>query len=419
MNRTRFSRIAALLLCSSLTLNLVACSSGSPTGQEQTAKPTANAGQSRDVKVGQEVKLDGSASKGASASDTLTYDWAFTSIPTNSKSTLKGIDSVNPTFTPDVPGAYAVTLIVSSGGVTSDPSKVTLTATKDNAKPTAVATASPTSPKTGDVVTLDGSTSSDADGDKLTYKWALASEPSGSVAKLSDATIAKPTFTADKAGDYKFTLVVNDGQIDSDPAPITVSVSDPVHAKPTATATVSKDSVAPGDSIDLDGSASKAALPGATLTYLWSVKSEPTGSTVAISAADKVKAKLTLKLDVAGIYEFALVVNDGKLDSDPAVAKVTVVAPAAKPTASIAAVTGAKVNVASTLDGSGSKPAKSGDALTYAWTVTSGQANATLTDATKAQAKFTATKAGTYKVQLIVTEGTVQSDPVSATITVN
>jgi hypothetical protein len=419
MIRNRFGRVAALVLCTSLTLNFVACSSSSPP-TTQNAKPTANAGQSRDVKVGQEVKLDGSASKGGSPGDTLTYEWVFTSIPTGSKAALKSADTVNPTFTPDLAGAYAVTLVVSSGGETSDPSKITLTATKDNAKPSAEATASPTSPTTGDVVTLDGSKSSDADGDKLTYKWTLGSAPAGSTAKLSDATAVKPTFTPDKAGDYKFTLIVNDGQIDSDPFAITVSVKDPTEGKPTAVATASKDTVAPGDSVDLDGSASKAATPGATLTYLWSVKSEPMGSTVAISATDKVKAKLTLKLDIAGVYEFALVVNDGKLDSDPAIAtvKVTIVS-TAKPTAAIAAVTGAKVNTAVTLDGSGSKAAKSGDTLTYAWTITAGQTTATLADATKSQANFTATKAGSYTVQLVVTEGTVQSDPQTATFTVN
>jgi hypothetical protein len=311
--------MVALLLSSSLSLNFVACSSSSPP-TSQAAKPTANAGQNQNAKVGQVVTLDGSASKGASPGDTLTYEWVFTSIPKGSKAALKGAETAKPTFTPDLAGAYAITLVVSSGGESSDPAKVTITVTGDT-------------------------------------------------------------------------------------------------AKPTASATASKATVAPGDSVDLDGSASKAATAGATLTYLWSVKSEPAGSTVAISATDKVKEKLTVKLDLAGAYEFSLVVNDGTQSSDPAVAKVTAVAPAAKPTATIAPVSGATVNVALTLDGSGSKPAKAGDTLTYAWTITSGQTDSTLADASTAKSKFTATKAGTYKVQLVVSEGTVQSDPQSVTIT--
>ncbi|MDP2166861.1 MAG: PKD domain-containing protein, partial [Thermodesulfovibrionales bacterium] len=55
---------------------------------------------------------------------------------------------------------------------------------------------------TGSVVTLDGSGSSDANGDTLTYKWTITSKPSGSAAVLSSSTVAKPTFTADKDGSY-------------------------------------------------------------------------------------------------------------------------------------------------------------------------------------------------------------------------
>ena len=64
---------------------------------------------------------------------------------------------------------------------------------------------------------LDGSASSDADGDTLTYSWRVISSPvEGDINILTDATAEQPTLTLLKKGFYVIELTVNDGKSDSE-----------------------------------------------------------------------------------------------------------------------------------------------------------------------------------------------------------
>jgi len=76
-------------------------------------------------------------------------------------------------------------------------------------------------------VILDGSGSSDAEGDSLTYSWSFTSRPGGSAAGLTAPTTVNPTFIPDVDGTYVISLVVNDGKVSSaaDTVSITASVS--------------------------------------------------------------------------------------------------------------------------------------------------------------------------------------------------
>ena len=72
-------------------------------------------------------------------------------------------------------------------------------------------------------VQLDGSASSDADNDPLSYAWSFTSRPVGSLAVLSDPTAVNPSFTADLAGSYEVQLIVNDGVVDSEADTVSVT----------------------------------------------------------------------------------------------------------------------------------------------------------------------------------------------------
>jgi hypothetical protein len=67
--------------------------------------------------------------------------------------------------------------------------------------------------QTESIVNLNGSGSSDADGDDLTYLWSLESIPGASRAasSFSSYSATNPTFEADIDGDYVIGLLVDDG----------------------------------------------------------------------------------------------------------------------------------------------------------------------------------------------------------------
>lgn len=210
----------------SLIVNDGTLNSGASTVQITAAvlnlAPVASAGTSQNVNTGAVVTLDGSASNDGNG-DAITYAWTLTA-PSGSTASLSGATTAQPQFTADLVGSYTANLIVSDGRLSSAPALVTVTATVANAAPVANAGANRTLSSSA-LVTLSGSASSDANGDALTYLWSLTSIPSGSTAVLSSSSIVNPTFTPDVVGDYVVQLIVNDGQANSAPATVTVSLT--------------------------------------------------------------------------------------------------------------------------------------------------------------------------------------------------
>ena len=76
----------------------------------------------------------------------------------------------------------------------------------------------------GQTATLDGTGSSDADGDTLTYQWTLMTAPSGGSASITGETSATAQLVPDAEGNWEIQLVVNDGQENSSPDMLTIQV---------------------------------------------------------------------------------------------------------------------------------------------------------------------------------------------------
>ena len=172
------------------------------------------------IEIGTTVELDGTKSNDPEG-DGITYLWTITQKPAGSLTELSDPCSPTPSFVADVHGDYVITLVVTDVfGAAGDPDSVTVSF--ENIQPVADA-GSDQSVSIGDTVSLDGSGSTDTNGDVLTYSWSFASKPAGSLAEFTDPTSAQTGFVVDEPGDYVVSLVVNDGFVDSNAANVTIT----------------------------------------------------------------------------------------------------------------------------------------------------------------------------------------------------
>jgi hypothetical protein len=373
--------------------------------------PAADAGPDRSAHVGSNVVLDGTGSSDADGNP-LTFAWSVVSRPAGSAASINFPTSVSPTFVPDVAGSYLIQLIVNDGLLTSTPDTMMI----DTGNSPPVANAGPNQTVApGANVTLNGSTSTDVDGDPLSFAWSFVARPAGSAAMLSNPAAVLPTFTADRPGDYLVQLVVNDGSAASLPDTVLVSTT---NSAPVANAG-SDQTVAPGSVVSLDGTSSMDG-DGDPLTFAWSFVSRPAGSAATLSGATA--ALPTFVADLPGTYVVQLIVNDGNVPSVPDTATVSTVNSAPSANAGpdqLAVPAGQAVTL---FGGSSSDP--DGDPLTFAWSLTTrppGSA-AALTGAATVTPTFTPDVAGVYVAQLIVNDGFTSSSPdtvlISATVVV-
>lgn len=365
--------------------------------------PVAEAGADREVVAGSVVTLDASLSSDPDG-DAISYLWTLTVRPEGSEAQLSDSLAPQPTFIADREGVYRLDLVVSDGKAQSSADAVVVTATHANARPIAVAGVDQTV-ALGSVVTLDASSSNDADGDQLSLIWTFNAKPAESSAGIKDATAVRTVFVADVVGEFRVGLVVSDGEATSESDEVVFTVVD-TNVPPIADAGADR-TVEVGTVVDIDGRRSTDA-DGDSLGYRWGFVSKPAGSNAGIK--DSTRAQTLFVADVEGQFVLQLVVDDGRASSAADVLVVTATRGNRTPVAVAGADQSVRVGDAVTLDG-GASSDPDGSALAYAWSFVSrpdGSA-ATLDAPTGASSGFVADVVGQYVVRLVVSDGLIES----------
>jgi hypothetical protein len=241
-------------------------------------------------------------------SDPLTYTWKTIEAPPGSVAQIADPNAMLTELVADAYGAYAFELIVSDGELESVPIDVSLGLR--NRAPAANAGGDRDLSDAGIAVELDGTQSSDPDGEMLSYAWTVIDVPRNSaVTSLMNASSARPSFVPDIIGIYDISLRVSDGMIESEPDIVRVRAGR-IGTPPIARA--GEDiSTELGIPVVLDGRESSDG-DGDQLTFAWRVASGPV---VTSSISNPSGSRTTFTPGDGGLYTIELTVSDGVYDS--------------------------------------------------------------------------------------------------------
>ena len=339
--------------------------------------PIANADQDQSVLSNTIVTLNASQSYDPDG-DTLTYLWEQIS-GNNIASFSSNTSSITNFTAPSNSDTITLNLTVSDGKKSST-DDVIIQITRQNQPP--VANAGEDIKATGQSnVSLNGSSSSDANGDNLFFTW---TQTSGTQVQLTGGATSTPSFTApNKSEMLVFSLSVSDGKSSSsDTVQVTISATQ-INTQPVANA--GSDITASGlSSVSLNGSSSSDA-DGDTLSFTWT---QTSGTQVQITGGTTSTPSFTAP-NKSEMLVFSLSVSDGKSSSIDTV-QVTVSATQinTQPVANAGSDITASGLGSVALNGSSSSDAD-GDTLSFTWTQTSGT-QVQLTGGTTSTPSFTA-----------------------------
>ena len=382
--------------------------------QPGNSPPVADAGQDQTKEEGTTVMLDGSGSYDPDGT-IASYLWSQTG---GVGVTLSDTSAAQPSFTAPATGSanevltFELTVTDDTGQASTDICVVTVSWIND---PPVANAGSDQTVDVGVNVTLDGSNSSDPDGNLASYSW---SQTVGIPVTLSDSSAAKPTFTSPNVGSggesLTFELTVTDslGQTATDSSIVNVTAG---NKPPVADAGLDQ-TADEGIPVTLNGSGSNDP-DGVINTFQWTQTAGP-----AVTLSDAAAAQPTFTAPDVGSggdsLTFNLTVTDdgGLQSSDTCIVNISWInlTPVANAGSDQTGSSSVEEGSTVTLDGSGSSDPDDGIA-SYLWEPIGSGPAVTLSDPAAARPTFVTPAIDTNEVTLTLRLTVTDSGGLQAT----
>ncbi|MFM9909764.1 MAG: PKD domain-containing protein [Chitinophagaceae bacterium] len=368
--------------------------------------PVANAGADKIIILpSNSVNVSGTSSYDPDGS-IVTYNWVKISGP--AQFTIVSASAVTSDISNLIQGNYNFRLVVTdnNGAVDSDTLSIQVQAPPPppNQGPSANAGSDIIITLPSNSITLNGTASSDPDGNITSYLWTKIGGPNSF--NISNSTNQITTVTNLVQGTYSFLLVITDnaGATDRDTIIATVNAAlPPPNQAPVANAGNDISITLPVNSTILSGGASIDS-DGTISTYNWSKTSGPTQYTI----VNGTSISASISNLVQGTYSFQLEVTDNLGATSTDVVLVTVQSAVPPPNQAPIANAGNDVSITlpsnnTTLSG-GASIDPDGIIATYNWSKISGPAQYTITNGGTVSPLISNLVQGTYSFQLEVTD---------------
>jgi hypothetical protein len=251
----------------------------------------------------------------------------------------------------------------------------------------------------GEEFLFTGIDSTDANNDKLIYKWSLFNNDSQAIA-IDNPTAKDLNLVFKGEGEHLIRLVVNDGKVDSEAVEYLFTV-----AKQRVLANAGPDQSSKiGKLITL--TAKSSYVLNGVINYQWRFIKKPESSTVQLHNVNSVESEFIA--DIIGMYRLGLIVSNdsGQQSYDEVEVEVKRHVENSSPNAIITLVND-QVLVSKTLKLSARESRDvDGDHLTYLWEIISqpSNSNTELNNYSSIEAEFIANAIGDYEVELVVSD---------------
>lgn len=329
--------------------------------------------------------------------DALTYKWEYQTPGSGTWTQFATVSNTSKIL--NIKGTWNIRLTVTDpSGLTS--SKV-LSPVVSNRAPSANYTSSPSTVYNNTTVTFTNS-SSDADGDALTYNWEY--ETPGSATWTSFSTATSPTKVLNIKGTWNVRVTASDGTT-TDVQSYAITV---VNRAPVVNSTASPATVYNDTTVTFTNGATDADGDG--LTYNWEYQTPGSATWTSFSTL----ANPTKVLNIKGTWNIRVTVSDGTTSTSDSNA-ITVLN--RNPVANFS-VSPATIYNDTTVTFTNSSTDADGDALTYQWAYKDPTAGAYTNFSNAVSPTKVLNKKGTWSIQLTITDVSGGTNVITKAVTV-